>query len=176
MIGIFGDLSYAAIGGVATRLYMPERTTQDLDILVIPEDLEALRSRLGAQHADFLGKLAFPDSTMGLEGETWQIPGSQPLDVIWSGLPWARRAVAAAKTDQTGLKIVPLWALVALKLDASRGVDQGDLSRMLGLASDQALDEVRTAVLELMPAVAEDLESYIVLGRLEVGRAAEDSP
>ncbi|MBW4697466.1 MAG: hypothetical protein KME03_06135 [Aphanocapsa lilacina HA4352-LM1] len=54
-----------------------------------------------------------------------------------------------------------------MKSISSRGVDIGDLSQMLGLADDQALDQIRTVVSTYLADAAEDLESLIVLGKLE---------
>src|SRR3990167_7702229 len=43
---ILHPIPWAVIGAVATRLYMPERVTRDLDIVIRREDAEAVRSRL----------------------------------------------------------------------------------------------------------------------------------
>jgi hypothetical protein len=78
-------------------------------------------------------------------------------------------AIGSVRSEDKTLPIVDLTYLVALKLDASRSIDQGDLSRMLGFATDDDLDRVRTVVRRLLPADADDLEQYILLGRFEVG-------
>ncbi len=170
MIELFASIPYAAIGGVATRAYMPQRTTDDLDVLVPASVLQEVRLLLRAAGGTLAVHLAFPDSTLGLRGEAWEIQGSPPLDLIWSDQPWVTAALQGAVTDETGLRIVPLWALVALKMDAARGIDQGDLSRMLGLASDPQLALVRDAIRALLPDAIEDLESYVELGRLEMNQ------
>jgi len=43
---ILRGIDWAIIGGVATRAYMPERMTKDLDILVHKDDGEAVMARL----------------------------------------------------------------------------------------------------------------------------------
>jgi len=43
---ILTGLPWAVVGAVATRAYMPERATQDLDILVIASDAREIRTRL----------------------------------------------------------------------------------------------------------------------------------
>ncbi len=35
-----GSVPFVIVGGLATRLYMPERTTLDMDVLVAPAGLE----------------------------------------------------------------------------------------------------------------------------------------
>ncbi len=110
-----------------------------------------------------------PDSQLGLEGEVWQVPGIGEIDLRWSERSWVTQAVQSTRADDQGLAIVALPYLIAMKLDASRSVDQGDLSRMLGFASDSALEAVRRVVAGLLPGIGEDLESYIEIGRLEIG-------
>ena len=56
-----------------------------------------------------------------------------------------------------------------MKLQASRGIDIGDLTRMLGGADETALDVVRKTVKTYLYDAVEDLESLIVLGKLERG-------
>lgn len=58
--------------------------------------------------------------------------------------------------------------LVLMKLASSRLQDTADLSRMLGLASEEELTRVRAAVARYAPQEADDMESLIYLGRLEL--------
>ncbi len=55
-----------------------------------------------------------------------------------------------------------------MKLDASRVQDTADLSRMMGLASDEELERVRTVVARHASDAAEDMESLIYLGKVEM--------
>lgn len=55
-----------------------------------------------------------------------------------------------------------------MKIDASRSVDLGDLTRMLGLASDEDLEAVRHAVGRYAPDDRDDLETMIYLGKKEM--------
>ncbi len=161
-------IPFAVIGGVATRLYMPERTTADIDILVKLADFEAALDQLVAKgYRRNPHELAFADTRLGLIGR--RVQHSLPVDVLSSTQAWIDDAVTSIRRDDTGLPIVDLPYLVALKLDASRGVDQGDLTRMLGFASEPDLARVRAVVGELLPADLEDLEQYIEIGRFEVG-------
>ncbi len=56
-----------------------------------------------------------------------------------------------------------------MKLEASRSQDLTDVTRMLGWADENTLDSVRRVIKTYMPNVMEDLESLIVLGKLEMG-------
>ncbi len=46
---VLRDIPWVVVGAVATRAYMPERMTQDLDILVYRADGERVQERLGRQ-------------------------------------------------------------------------------------------------------------------------------
>ena len=45
---VLQDIDWLAVGAVAARAYMPERTTQDLDILVRAADAARVAARLEA--------------------------------------------------------------------------------------------------------------------------------
>jgi hypothetical protein len=165
---VLDGIPFAVIGGVATRLYMPERTTADIDILVQAADFDAAVAQLVAKgYRQHTHPLEFADTRLGLIGR--RVQSELPVDVLSSTQSWVDDAVASVRPDDRGLPIVGLPYLVALKLDASRGVDQGDLTRMLGFADEDALAGVRAVVGELLPSDLDDLEQYIEIGRFEVG-------
>jgi hypothetical protein len=56
-----------------------------------------------------------------------------------------------------------------MKLSASRTQDLSDVSRMLGLADETQLIQIRAIVKQYLSNVEEDLESLILLGKLEIG-------
>src|SRR5574337_785900 len=64
-------IPWAVVGAVATRAYMPERATQDLDILVAAADHENVTVRL--EHAGFL-----PVQQLAIGGMTWRLPEGMP--------------------------------------------------------------------------------------------------
>jgi len=63
---------------------------------------------------------------------------------------------------------------VIMKLEASRVQDTADLARMLGLASDEDLNRVRQIVARYAPEAADDLESLIFLGQIEMQGVREE--
>jgi hypothetical protein len=68
-----------------------------------------------------------------------------------------------------GLPVIGLPYLVLMKVKASRTQDLADVSRMLGGADEGALAEVRGVIERFWPEAMEDVESLVVLGRLEYG-------
>ena len=155
---------FVVVGGVATRLYAPERTTDDLDVLVRTDDAALLYQELTAAGGKRIGSLS-------VGGSEWRLPDGTTLDVLESDAPWAAEAVQSHVAGPDGLPVIALPFLTLMKMQASRGIDIGDLTRMLGGADEQALALVRRVVRRHMNDAAEDLESLIALGRLEYEQA-----
>lgn len=153
---------FLVVGGIATRLYMPERMTDDLDILVLTQEADNLYRELEQAGSKRTGELS-------IGGSTWELPDGTYLDVIESKDSWVREAIRNPNPSPDGLPIIGLPYLVLMKLQASRGIDIGDLTRMLGCADETALGLVRRVVQNFLPDAVEDLESLIVLGKLEMG-------
>ena len=161
---LLGNIPFAIVGGLATRQYMPERMTLDIDVLIRPSDLPQAEKALRDAGCRNRGPL-----TIG--GSTWSTRDGQELDLIALETPWTEAAVASATTALDGQPYITLPYLVLMKLAASRVQDLADISRMLGVADPAAIETTRTLVARHRPADADDLESIIRLGRLEQGRA-----
>jgi 5-keto 4-deoxyuronate isomerase len=153
---------FVIVGGIATRLYMPERMTLDLDILVLAEDVVTLNRELEQANCQKLGNLS-------IGGASWQLPDRTILYILKSEENWAREALQNPNFDESGFPVIALPYLTIMKLLASRAQDIADLTRMLGAASEVTLQDVRTVVQAYVPDALEDLESMIVLGRMELG-------
>ena len=151
---------FVVVGAVATSLYMPKRLTDDLDLLVLTKDAPDLYEEFAQAGYTRVG-------TLTIGGTTWETPGGL-LDVIESSEPWAEEAIAAPERGPTGLPIIALPYLTLMKLQASRSLDIGDLTRMLGLADEAARERVREVVRTYKPDALEDIESMIALGELEL--------
>ena len=159
---IIKQTPFVVVGGIATRLYMPERMTEKIEILVLTEDADNIYRELAEAGSIKVGELS-------IGGSSWQLPDGSILDVIESQQPWVAVAIANPNTAPDNLPIIGLPYLIIMKLQASRGIDMGDLTRMLGGADKTALELVRKTVKTYLPDAVEDLESLIVLGKLEMG-------
>jgi hypothetical protein len=156
---------FGVIGAVGMRLYAPERTTGDLDIIVAQRDAPEAEHRLAAAFWQRLSDLT-------VSGSSWRSAEGQYLDMFTGQEPWWPSLIAAAQAnrDAQGLPILPLRGQVWLKLRAGRTVDAGDLSRLLGLASSAQIAEVRAFLEEHASSTdLEDFESLVRLGCLEFG-------
>ena len=151
---------FVVVGAMAARLYMPERMTQDIDVLVLVDDLAACEQQLQQAGCHKISELS-------IGGASWELPDGTELDVIASESSWARMAVDEPVMADTGLPTISLPYLVVMKLLSGRAQDIADLTRMLGAADDDMLEQVRAAVAEHVPDAMEDVESMIVLGRME---------
>jgi hypothetical protein len=158
---------FVIVGGIATALYMPQRLTLDLDILVVPAEAPRLHRELRQ-----LGYALERELSIG--GTGWRAPDGSPLGVLELDEPWVKAAVQSPNFSPTGEPVVALPYLVLMKLAASRPQDLADLSRMLGQADAARLDQVRATVRTYRPEDTEDVESLIALGQLELtGEHAE---
>lgn len=154
------DVPFVVVGAMAARLYMPERMTLDTDVLVLVDDLAACEQILEGMGCRKLGPLS-------IGGASWELPDGAELDVIVSDASWAHRAIAEAVTDPSGLPTIALPYLVVMKLLSGRAQDIADLTRILGGADEEALQLVREAVAAYVPDAVEDIESMVILGRME---------
>ena len=167
---VLGRLPWAVVGAAATRLYMPERSTHDLDMAVLAKDGKAARERLRTASYQFQGDLA-------IGGSSWAARDGTPVDVIEGREPWWPKALlarAATNRDAQGLPVLTLPYVVLSKLLAGHVQDIADAARMLGQADETSLQEVRRAIGELQALLLEDLESLISLGKLEAGGEETD--
>lgn len=157
---ILYGLDWVIVGGVATRAYMLEQVTDDLDILVRPSDENEILTRLMA--ADYRRREPFVGRKHSLLS-----PQGTMIDIIPGYTAWFDTALNETQRDAAGYPVIALPYLVLLKLDRSRAHDIGDLSRMLGWADENMLERVRQIVARYSPQDVEDLESLIFLGQQE---------
>lgn len=148
---------FVVVGGVATRLYAPERVTDDLDILIEAKNAAALTADI---------ERAGGSSRCEVNG--------MALDVLAEDAPWAAEAVANPASAPNGLPVISLPYLVLMKMRTSRGIDIGDLTRVLGAADNATLAETRRVVGNELGDGVEDLEGLIYLGQLEYGRTIRE--
>jgi hypothetical protein len=165
---ILEGIHWVITGGVATRAYMPERMTHDLDILIHKADCEAAWKRFqeaGFNVAEVLDAPYFVARS----------PDTPEVDVLCLDLPWLEQAFAQARLDPAGLPVLDLPFLIIMKLRANRAIDVGDMTRMLGLAAEADRERVRQVVARYQPEDADDLEALILLGKMELKDTPKNS-
>ncbi len=160
---VLAPIQWATIGAVATRHYMPERVTHDLDIVIAAEDARAAQAKLIQAGYKMRGPLS-------IGGSSWTAPDGTTLDVVEGREEWWPSAIrqAQANRDREGLPILPLPYLVLIKFQAGRVQDFADITRMLGQADELTLAKVREIFAEMSEEDRADLESMISLGRMEM--------
>jgi hypothetical protein len=164
---ILDGIPWAVAGAVATRRYMPERSTRDLDVVVLAQDTPEVARRF--EHVGYTFK-----APLAIGGSSWETPEGVPVDVIEGHEAWWPDALAEANTnrDATGAPVLSLRYLVLMKVKAARMQDTSDVGRMISAASEEQWNAVRKLVQQHAPDLLEDLESMLALGRLERGEDA----
>ncbi len=157
---ILAEIDWVIIGGVATRAYMPERATKDLDILVRQIDGQTALECLQDAGYKIVTQLSVP-------GFMLVSPKGVELDLIFGDKIWLDEALRNPERDPAGYPILGFPYLVLMKIDTGRGRDFGDVTTMLGWADDEALEAVREVVAKYSPQDSEDLESLIFIGKQE---------
>ena len=138
LTSILSPIQWVVVGAVATRLYMPERMTQDLDIVIQTVDGSQARQKLTAAGFVYRGELSIGSSS-------WTAPNGELIDILEGDDVWWTKAIADAQSnrDAQGLPIVPLPYLALIKFQAGRVQDIADVTRMLGQAGEATLAAVR---------------------------------
>jgi hypothetical protein len=158
---IFKNIPRALIGGVATRAYMAERMTKDMEVLVHERDGDEAIDRLKQAGYTVVSRLIIP-------GYLLRSPEGIELDVQFGKYPWLDKVLARPNSDPAGYPVIGLPYLVLLKMWATRDQDWTDITRMLSTATDEQRDEVRAIIKHYSPEDVEDLETMIYLGQREM--------
>jgi hypothetical protein len=158
---ILKGIDWVIIGGVATRAYMVERMTKDMDVLVHHTDGEEVINRLRQAGFTVVSRLA-------VAGYLLRSPDGQEVDVLFGKQKWLIEVLSHPERDAAGYPAISFPYLVLLKVGAARPQDWADVSRMAGVASEEQLAEARKIVARYSPEDSEDLESLILLGKREM--------
>lgn len=147
-------IPHAIIGGHAVVFHGHPRTTQDIDVLVSNDHLEAAAQALQLQNQR-------PVNIIG--GIAGTLPNGTEIDLVSPSEPWVDAAVASAVDSPHG-KMISKPYLVLLKLRASRGPqDDTDMIQTLKNMTDEEIDVARQAVAQYLPNDTEDLETMIMM-------------
>jgi hypothetical protein len=165
---ILRGIDWVLIGGVATRAYMAERMTKDMDVLVQHTDGDETIARLERAGYKVVSSLAVP-------GRLLRSPDGVEVVVLFGKQKWLREALAHPEKDPADYPVLGFPYLVLMKLAAARPQDWADVSRMAGVATDEQLDRARMIVARYSPEDSADLESLIILGRREMETPPDDA-
>lgn len=157
---ILKDFQWVIVGGVATRAYMPERATNDIDILVRQADGQRVMTALQEAGYQAVTELAVP-------GFLLESPEGVELDVLFGDYEWLAEALAKPEYDPAGYPVLGLPYLVLMKMETGRGRDFGDVTTMLGWADEKQLTSVRDVIARYSAQDLNDLESLIFIGQQE---------
>ena len=92
---ILQGIDWAIVGGVATRAYMPERMTKDIDILVHQKDGEAALAKLQQAGYQVI-------SPLSISGYLLHSPEGIEVDLIFGKDAWLKKALAHPGQDPAG--------------------------------------------------------------------------
>ena len=128
-----GAVDYALCGGVALAIHGVPRATQDIDLLVRPEDLSRLREVaracgfvLESFPMDFASGITIQRFTKLISGQPLMLDAllvAGPLDGAWKGRQ-------SAEIEGGHVRVVSRESLIALKLAAGRPQDLVDVQRL----------------------------------------------
>ena len=128
-----GGVDYALCGGVALAIHGVPRATQDIDLLVRPEDLSRLREVaracgfvLESFPMDFASGITIQRFTKLIDGHPLMLDAllvAGPLDRAWEGRQ-------TAEMEGGRVLVVSRESLIALKLAAGRPQDLVDVQRL----------------------------------------------
>jgi hypothetical protein len=104
---------FVVVGDVATRLYMPERMTLGLDILILAGDAATVYGQLEEAGGRRVGELGLSGE---LSGSQWELADGTSLDVLVSDEGWVGEALAGPSYGPDGLPVIGLPYLVLMKV------------------------------------------------------------
>lgn len=146
-------IPHAIIGGHAVTFHGRPRMTDDIDLLVAPQNVQTAVMQLHLQQAS-------PLRTGGISGVT---PEGLRIDVVAPNQPWVVPAISRAIHTQYG-PMVSAPFLVITKLWDSRGSqDETDVLGVLKNMTDADLNVTRQVVKQYLPNDVDDLESLIFM-------------
>jgi hypothetical protein len=138
LTAILDGIPWAVAGAVATRRYMPERSTRHLDVVVRAQDIPEVRLRFERAGHSFKVPLS-------IGGASWETPEGVPVDVIEGHEAWWPDALseAAANRDAAGAPVLSLRYLVLMKVKSGphaglyrrRSVGVGGFRRATGCSA-----------------------------------------
>lgn len=164
---MLSPIPWVLVGGFAIRAFMPERTTQDVDLLIHADDESRARTALVAAGYTVTG-------TLSIGGFTAERPGAMPIDVLTGRQRWLDTALATPAHDAAGYPVLARPYLMLLKLQAGRTQDLTDVQRMLRDTPPRERQSTRALIASQDADLAEEFDALIQLADLEFGPPPTD--
>ena len=167
---VLDGIATMLIGAHAAAAYAPARMTQDVDIVVPAEQYAEAEARMLDAGWQKTTDLVFHGSRLGLRGGAWAKPGTEEQDLMTSDQSWLHEAFNQQPVLRSdGKRVIPRDYLILMKLDSARGIDQGDLNRVLGLMTSQEVEATVSVVARHYDdeQIVEDLRQSAEIGRWE---------
>jgi hypothetical protein len=167
---LLDGIDFMLIGAHAAAVFAPERNTNDVDIIVAPESFPEAERSLSIAGWSKQNDLLFPNTNLGLYGSAWQHCDRSDIDVISTDAAWLHEAFRLPPVlNHEEQRVIPLAYLVLMKVDSARGIDQADLSRMLGRLGSSEIDEITKTVARHHPdnQIADEIHQYAQIGSWE---------
>ena len=146
-------IPHAIIGGHAVTFHGRPRMTDDIDILVSPQDAQTAVSQLSLQQVSSL-------RTGGYSGVT---PEGVRIDVVTPNQPWVASAVSQAVRTSYGPMVSAPFLVISKLWDSRGSQDETDVLGVLKGMTDADLNATRQLVKQYLPDDVDDLESLIAM-------------
>lgn len=165
---ILAPIPWVLVGGIALRAYIPERMTQDVDILVHERDAVQVQAKFIRAEYQLTGLPSIGGFSMELPQQK-----SPPIDVLVREDSWLDSALNTPSHDEAGYPILARPYLLLLKLQDGRTQDLADIQRLLAYRSSNERDTMRQIIEQESPELVEDFDALCVLADLEFGHPKE---
>ena len=158
---LLGTIPYAIVGGFAVALHGNPRLTQDIDLLVSPNDLPAAQ-----QAMERAGGRA--SNSLSIGGVAMSVNGTE-VDLIALDAPWANEAIGSATSSSQG-RVVTKPYLVLMKLWASRGEQEDlDMITLLRGMGQPEWNQTLGLVKKYLPNDVDDIKNLREYSTLDSG-------
>jgi len=175
-VGSLGDMSYALIGGLALAVHGYVRNTQDVDVMINPQDFGAAKQRLEDYAASLGQEVVWEPLTdsgaVSVSGVTALVGGVQ-LDLVTYDEPWVGEALANAVDTPYG-KTLSKPYLMLVKLVSGRASDISDVGQLEKEMDPAEVQAAEALVQQHAPLRMEELNEARLFRDINEGNLSEE--
>lgn len=147
------NVPYAIVGDHAVTFHGRPRMTDDIHLLVAPENLQIAVRQLQLQQVSAL-------RTGGSSGVT---PTGLRIDIVAPHQPWVAPAIAGTVATAYGPMVSAPYSVISKLWDSRGSQDETDVLGVVGRMEDADLNATRQLVARFLPSDVDDLESLIAM-------------